>query len=132
MKLNKIVIALGFIGMLLTPAVYAQDVAFEFKGFKAMVPLKVVNAIQLYSFDEGKGYPAVETVLVEKKNFRLNLGAASVLGTSENVPFVSLETRLSDKFFDISNNDLYFGAWVGKQSDQKDGTWGLAASIQLW
>lgn len=134
-KINKVVF-LMLVGLALSagprPAM-AEPIAFETQGgTKFILPLQVVNGIQLYSFSDKKGYPGLEAVLVEQKNFRLNFGAAAVLGQSENVPFVSLETRLSEKFFQIDNNNLYFGVWVGQESHQKKATWGLAASIPLW
>lgn len=111
---------------------HAEDVAFRAGGADFLVPLKIVSATQLYSFKEGKGFPALETTLIEKRRFKFSAGAAAELGTSVNVPFVAFSTRLSRSFFDTANNQLYFGVWVGKPSDKKGAIWGLAASTELW
>lgn len=131
-KLSKIVAVLGVLGMLLSEAAYAEAIHVDLGETTFVLPFQKVNAIELYSFSQKKGFTGAETVLIERANFRFNFGAAPVLGTSKNVPFISLETRLSDKFFDISSNSLYFGLWLGKQSDQKNLTGGIAASIALW
>lgn len=109
-----------------------QDVAFRFGRNDFIVPLREVEATQLYSFKEGKGYPAVESVFARRKTWKLSVGAAAELGTGVNVPFLSVSTRLSDKFFDTGNNDLYFGAWVGKPSKGEKVLWGISASTKLW
>jgi len=126
---------LSVVALLLAVAVSAKAEPLAFKlseNVTFIAPLQVVKAIQLYSFSDNKGYIGAETTLVQAKNFRFNFGAAPVLGTGENVPFLSIETRLSEKFFDISDNDMYFGIWAGKQSNKKSATVGIAASIQLW
>lgn len=97
-----------------------------------LVPLRVVSGVQLYSPELGKGFPGLETVLAQRKTWRLGIGAAPILGTSEHVPFLSLSTRLSARFFDTGSNDLYFGAWVGKPSNVGHAIFGLNASTVLW
>lgn len=97
-----------------------------------LLPLQKVSGTQLYSFRDKKGYPGLETVVVMRGTGQLTVGAAPVLGTSENVPFVGVQFRLPARFFDLSNNELMFGAWVGRESDQKRATWGIKATIPLW
>ena len=116
-----------------TPGVLkAEPVSIDLGGNTFILPLQVVSGVQLYSFEEGRGYPALETVLIERKSFRFTFGAAAVLGTSANVPFVSLQTRLTEKFFDINDNNLYFGVWVGRQSRPNEVRYGISAGIPLW
>lgn len=110
----------------------AEDVAFRLGENDFLIPFKQVSAVQLYSFEEGKGFPAVETVLAARKSWKVSVGAASVLGSGVNVPFVSVATRLSPRFFDIGDNDLYFGAWVGKPSRGERVLYGVSASTKLW
>jgi len=97
-----------------------------------ILPFQVVNATQLYSLKDGKGYPGAETVLVAHGRYQLTAGAAPILGTDVNVPFVGFQHRLNPEIFDTSNNDLQFGVWAGKPSVGKSWTWGIKASIQLW
>lgn len=132
-KIKGLILAGLLLGPILAPAAKAEPVSVKLTEETTLVlPLQVVSVVQLYSPDLGKGFPALETVLASRKTWRLSAGAAPVLGTSENVPFVSLSTRLSPRFFDTSDNDLYFGAWAGKPSDQDSWTWGISASVALW
>ncbi len=101
-------------------------------GYSFILPLQKADAVQLYSLRDKKGFPGLETVVCAKGRLQLTLGAAPVLGTSKNVPFASVTTRLSPVFFDTSNNDLRFGVWIGKESGQKKATWGLSATVPLW
>lgn len=132
--MKKLLVSLFIIGNLLGISGYvsAEPLAVDIGGLKFIVPLQKVDAIQLYSFRDRKGYPAAQSVLIEKGKFQFAAGAAAVLGTSENVPFVSLQTRLSESFFDTSDNALWFGLWIGQESHQKDSTYGISASISLW
>lgn len=111
---------------------YAEPVAIDVVGNTFYLPLQVVDGVQLYSLDEGKGYPAVQTVLASRGDAQLVAGGAPILGTSANVPFVGLQFRLSKKFFDVSDNELHFGAWVGWPSNEKGAIYGLMASVPLW
>lgn len=97
-----------------------------------VLPLQVVSGVQLYSPELGKGFPGLETVLAQRKTWRLSAGAAPVLGTGVNVPFVSVSTRLSPRFFDTADNALYFGGWAGWPSDKSRAVFGLSASVALW
>lgn len=110
----------------------AEKLSFQAGETLFTAPLLVVNATEVYSFREGKGYPGLETVLVRRGNFIGTFGAAAVLGESQNVPFVSVQTRLSPKFFDTSNNELLFGVWVGKEPKKRGLTAGLLATVPLW
>lgn len=126
-----ILVVLG--GLLAGPVRAASNPVHVTLGQTAFIlPLQMVGATQLYSFDDGKGYPGVETVLVERKQIQLTFGAAPVLGTSANVPFLGLQARLPEKFFDTANNSLWFGAWVGQASNSKRVSWGLKATVPLW
>ena len=111
---------------------WAESVSVDIFGNTFVLPLKEVNGLQLYSPELGKGFPGIETTLIRRKTWRLSVGAAPVLGTSSNVPFVSVATRLSPDYFDISNNDLYFGVWAGKPSNIDRAVFGVAASVALW
>ncbi len=113
-------------------AVHAEPVAVNVGENTFVLPLQVVSGTQLYSPELGKGFPGLETVLAQRKTWRLSVGAAPVLGTSANVPFVSLSTRLSPRFFDTADNDLYFGAWAGWPSDRSKAVFGISASVALW
>lgn len=128
--MKKIALMLAVLG--LAVSLKAEPIAVELGGNKFILPLQLVSGTQLYSFDEGRGYPALETVLAQRGKAQLSVGAAPVLGTSANVPFVALQFRLSEKFFDISDNNVYFGAWVGKPSNQKDAAYGILCSVPLW
>jgi hypothetical protein len=137
--MKKLIMLLWLGAGMVIPAFAATDpLAFNLGGTLFILPFQKVSATQLYSFDEGKGFPAAETVLVQRGKVQLTFGAAPVLGTSQNVPFVGLQTRLSEKFFDVTNNELLFGVWAGKVSgDEKAGrdaqnVWGIKASIPLW
>lgn len=123
---------LGAILLLAAVGVKAEPVSVTLGRNTFILPLQVVSGVQLYSIDEGKGYPALETVLVERGDFHFSVGAAPVLGTNANVPFASVQTRLSPKLFDTNNNDLFFGVWAGKPSNQKDWAWGLSCSVEIW
>lgn len=129
MKKLLLLLSLSF----LVSAAKAEPVSVKLSEKTTLVlPLQVVSGVQLYSPELGKGFPGLETVLVQREAWRLSAGAAPVLGTSVNVPFVSVSTRLSPRFFDTSDNDLYFGAWVGKPSDGERVIFGLSASVALW
>lgn len=114
-------------------------------------PFQKVSATELYSWHEGKGYPAVETVLLDWQGHKgipistlqgkfniteiqLTFGAAPVIGTSANVPFLAIQTRLPTSLFDISNNSLMFGIWGGHESDKGRHGWiyGIKSSIPLF
>lgn len=132
-KINGLILAVLVALAVAGPrAAHAEPVAIDVGGNTFYLPLQVVDGVQLYSLDEGKGYPAVQTVLASRGDGQLVAGGAPILGTSENVPFLGLQFRLSKKFFDVSDNELHFGAWVGFPSDKKGAIWGLLASIPLW
>lgn len=131
-KIKGLILSVFLAGPLMVPAVQAEDVAFRLGRNDFLVPFKQVDATQLYSFEEGKGFPAVQSILARRKTWQLSVGAAAVLGTGVNVPFVSVATRLSPRFFDTGNNDLYFGIWVGKPSSGGKALYGLSASTALW
>ncbi len=132
--LAVLTLLLAFVGLSFGPRpTYAEPVSLGLtEKTTAILPLQVVSGVQLYSPELGKGFPGLETVLIQRKSWRLSAGAAPVLGTSANVPFLSLSTRLSPRFFDTNDNDLYFGVWAGKPSDGKRTVFGVSASVPLW
>ncbi len=109
-------------------------------GTTFILPLQKVKATQLYSFRDKRGYPGAETVIAGwgstdaegDRKVELSFGAAPVLGTAENVPFVALQRKLPASHFDVANNSLMFGVWIGKESDKKRATYGVKASVALW
>lgn len=126
-------IAMGVMALAGPRPAYANPITFKItERTTLVVPLQVVSGVQLYSPKLGKGFPGLETVLGQYNTLRLSAGAAPILGTSVNVPFVSVSTRLSPRFFDISDNAMYFGVWVGKPSDERHVIAGLSASVALW
>lgn len=121
------------------PAYAATDpIRFEFDGGHALLlPLQNVSGTELYSLRAGKGYPALESVLytTPRRKFQITAGAAAELGTSHAVPFAGAQAKLPQRFFDTSNNDLFFGVAVAKHTDVK--SWRgvevtLKASKALW
>jgi hypothetical protein len=132
-KARLMLLALFLFGPIFAPAAHATPVSVKLSEKTTLVlPLQITQGVQLYSPELGKGFPGLETVLVEHKTWRLSAGAAPILGTEANVPFVSVATRLSPKFFDTADNQIYFGAWAGKPSNGKHVIFGLSASIPLW
>lgn len=131
LSLLAVTVTLATLGFGPRPA-YAEPISVDMGGNKFILPFQVVDGVQLYSLDEGRGYPAAQTVLVQRGDAQLSFGGAPILGTSENVPFVGLQVRLSEKFFDIGNNSLRFGAFVGWPSNQSKATYGILASVPLW
>lgn len=129
--LSAVVVAFSAFAFGPRPA-YAESISTNLGGNTFVLPFQEVNATQLYSFEDGKGYPGLETVLARRGRYQLTFGAAPVLGTSVNVPFVALQHRLNPSIFDTSNNDLQFGLWAGKPSEGKSWTWGVKASTALW
>lgn len=100
---------------------YADDIAFQFaNGHNIVVPFRQVSFTELYSLREGKGFPAVESVLFlsARKKFQGTFGAAAELGVSKAVPFLGANWRLTERLFDTSNNLLYFGFAAAKRFDQ--------------
>jgi hypothetical protein len=134
MKLkNWLFLALMVAYVFVIQMAFAEPVSFKLSEKTTLIlPLQLVGGVQLYSPEMGKGFPGVETVLLQSGSWRLSAGAAPIIGTSENVPFASVSTRLSPKFFDTADNDLYFGVWIGKPSDKDREVVGISASIALW
>ena len=97
-----------------------------------ILPLQKVSGTELYSFKDGKGFPALETVLYSYQKFQVTFGAAAVLGTTQNVPFLGAQFVLPSKFFDTVNNDLLFGVYAGKEHEKHGLTVGIKASKPLW
>ena len=122
------------------PAYASNDpIRFEFAGGHALLlPLQNVAGTELYSFRQGKGFPALESVLyaTPSRRFNISAGAAAELGTSHAVPFAGIGFRLPQRFFNTDNNDLYFGAAFAKPSDAPKSWRGvevtLKASKPLW
>ena len=112
-----------------------SPIRFQVGEHSFVLPMQNVSGTQLYSFREGKGFPGLESVIYSYKKTQVTAGAAAELGTSKAVPFVGFQFRLPAKFFDTSNNNLYFGAFAAKHPSRK--SWrgvegGLKASVPLW
>lgn len=121
------------------PVAWARPISVDLGGNTFILPLQVVNGTELYSLEDGKGYPGGETVLVQRGGGELTFGGAPVLGTSKNVAFFGLQVRLSERFFDVSDNALKFGLYAGHKDGEGEphrkriaNTWGIKASIPLW
>ncbi len=135
---RKLFLAVVLLGAL-AGAAKAEPIQFTTGGGHAFVlPLQSVSGTQLYSFREGKGFPALESVLYvsPRKKFQATFGAAAELGRSVAVPFAGAQWRLSERFFDTSDNDLYFGLALAKHPDSAKSWRGvevtLKASTALW
>lgn len=129
------------LGPVFAPAVKADDIAFKVGRHSIIIPFKQVSATELYSFREGKGFPALESVvfLSHRKKFQGTIGAAAELGASKAVPFLGANWRLPESLFDLKNNQFYFGAAIAKRfdDDPKYKSWRgievtLKASHALW
>ena len=118
-------------------------------GSSIDVPFQKVSLTNLYAFNSGKGYVAPETVILDWKNpkgipvsttagkfnlteIQLTVGDAPVIGSSKNVMFAGIQTRLPTPAFDISNNSLLFGVWAGKSLTDRQWLYGVKASIPLF
>lgn len=112
----------------------AQDVLLEAGPLDINIPLKVVKGSELYDLGKGKGFTGIETVLVTntKKSFEFVGGGATSTSDNENFVYVGLQTRLSDQFFDVTNNEFFFGGFVGRNFRRNENYGGLKASIPLW
>ncbi len=117
----------------------ADDVMFDFGVIKLNVPLKVVEVTELYDFNNKRGATGIATVLGTIGTSKVTLGGAISLEEGEQYPFLSWNTRLSPKFFDIADNELYFGAAVGHEFDIKENTdtrkrekYCVQASLKFW
>lgn len=109
-----------------------NPIAFKVGQNSFLVPFQKVSGTQLYSFHDGKGFPGLETTLYSFQKFQVTFGAAATLGTSNAVPFIGAQFRLPEKFFDVGNNDLMFGAYAAKEQGRKGLTVGIKASTNLW
>lgn len=109
-----------------------NPIAFRVGAHSFILPFQKVSGTELYSFQDEKGFPGLETVLYSYQKFQVSFGAAAVLGSSKDVPFIGAQFRLPSSLFDVSNNDLLFGAFLGKESGHKGLILGLKASTKLW
>lgn len=136
--MKKWIVVMGFaVFAVLAQSAFAKPIAIQTDVGLFLLPFQVVNGTELYSFQEGKGFAAAETVLWSKGRYQFTAGAAAVLGSDTNVPFVAIQHRLNPAVFDTSNNELQFGVWIGRPSRRLDSErprtlWGLKASIPLW
>jgi hypothetical protein len=129
--MRKLLAIVGlFIG--LSSVASAETLKADFGSFSAILPLQVVDVIQLYEFSAGEGFTGAQTTLIASEAFHLNFGGATGYSKGTAFPFVSIDTRLTEKFFDTSDNELRFGAWIGRDFGAKENKWGVAASIALW
>lgn len=118
--------------MLLAVKTHGENLSLDFGGTTFILPLQVVNATQMYSMDEKRGFTGAETTVLTRGDFDLTLGAATGYGNGVSFPFVGAQIKLPSRFFDTSGNDLKFGAWVGKDYDSNKTLYGLKGSIPLW
>lgn len=118
----------------LCSVVKADDVLLELGNLDINIPLKVVKASELYDTKRGKGFTGLETTLVtnSKKNIEFVAGGATSTSDNENLVYLGLQTRLSESFFDISNNDFFFGGYAGRNFRRNENYAGLKASVMLW
>lgn len=144
-SMKRLLLSVLAAGLSVTAFAATEPLSVDIGGTTFLLPFQKVSATQLYSLTDEKGYPGAQTTLAGwgKPNMdgdqktHLDFGAAPVLGDSHKVPFVSINTRLSEKFFDTSNNALYFGVWGGHRGDVKHrkrlvNEIGLNASAGLW
>lgn len=114
----------------------AQDVLFELGNLNINIPLKVVKAAELYvtSGGKGKGFTGAESVLLSNKIKTLEgvFGGAVSPSDNENFIYVGAQGKLSDSFFDTSNNDIFFGGFVGRNFRRNENYCGIKASVPLW
>lgn len=138
MQKNKLILIVLFaLFVAVVQSAFAKPIAVQTDAGLFLLPFQVVNGTELYSFREGKGFTAAETVLWRKGRYQFTFGAAAVLGSDTNVPFIAIQHRLNPVIFDTSNNDLQFGVWVGRPSRRLDSDhprtlWGIKASVPLW
>lgn len=117
-KMGSVVLAAALLACGPRPAYAAtKPLGIQFGGGHLLeLPFQNMNGTELYSVREGKGYPALESVLYQspRRRTQVSIGAAAELGASKAVPFVGAQLRLPEKFFDTSNNDLFFGVAAAK------------------
>ncbi len=143
MKKMKIVGAALLLMAVVAGSVKAEPVKFRVNSkTTVVVPFQVVNVTQLYSFDLGRGFPAAETPLFlfgSRERAQFTFGAAPKFETSSDMPFVGLQTRLSDRIFDTSDNEVFFGVYAGHREGEGVehpkrvfNDVGIKASVAFW
>jgi hypothetical protein len=137
---HKLFLAAMVLGALLAskPA-HAREGDIEFTtpgGHTFKLPFQSVDATQLYSFREGRGFPGLQTVLYAspRKKFQASFGAAAELGESRAVPFAGAQWKLTERLFRVDDNRLMFGVAAAKhfRPESKYKSWrGVEATINV-
>src|SRR5688572_10244768 len=84
-------------------SVQAEPLSLDFGGTTLILPLQSVNATQMYSLDEERGFTGAETTVLTKGDFDLTLGAATGYGNGISFPFIGAQIKLPSKYFlDVS------------------------------
>ena len=110
----------------------AEPISVDVGGLTLMLPFQEVGASQLYDFDAGRGFTAVETNVIKRGDGALVFGGATSTAGSVAFPYVGFNIRLPSPPFDISNNELTFGAWLGRDFGADENFFGIKGSIDLF
>lgn len=110
----------------------AETLSVNILGLDWLLPFQETNASQLYSFEEGRGFAAIETNLAKRGDGALVFGGATSTAGSPAFPYIGVNIRLPSPPFDISDNELTFGPWIGRDSGAKETFWGVKASLGLF
>lgn len=112
--------------------VRTETISVNIGGLDFLLPLQEVGASQLYDFDAGRGFAGVETNLVKRGDGALVFGGATSTAGNPAFPYVGLNLRLPSPPFDISNNDLLFGVWIGRDFGADKTFFGIKGSLNLF
>lgn len=110
----------------------AEPISVDVGGLTLVLPFQEVGASQLYDFDAGRGFAAVETNLVKKGDGALVFGGATSTAGNPAFPYIGFNFRLPSPPFDISNNELTFGAWIGRDFGTDKNFFGIKGSVDLF
>lgn len=110
----------------------AEPISVDVAGLKLILPFQEVGASQLYDFREGRGFAAVETNLVRRGDCALVFGGGTSTAGTTAFPYVGLNVRLPSPPFDISNNELRFGVFYGRDFAEERDFYGVKGSVGLF
>jgi len=110
----------------------AQSLSFKIGGLDLLLPFQEVGASQLYDFEAGRGFSALETNLIRKGDGALVFGGATSTAGDPAFPYIGFNFRLPSPPFDISNNELFFGAWIGRDFGNEKTFYGIKGSLELF